>query len=253
MPTTSLRRRMLSGEYLLGCFLRTATHEIVELFALTGIDFICFDAEHSPLDRRGLDAALGMAKALDLPAIVRVTHAAPEAILSALDCGAAGILVPHIATVEMAEDVARWSRYGHGGRGSAPTNRAGSFGTRPMPEIVVEANENTAVLAMIEDPEAVDDLDRITAVEGLDGFFVGQGDLGTAYTAMGKGPDDLKAAVTKIDTAVKKAGKCLCATVPGIEGVPALRARGVSMVWVGSEHNLIINGGREIAALKDQG
>lgn len=253
MAGLSLRHRMLNGEYLLGCFVRTATHEIVELFALTGLDFICFDAEHSPLDRRGLDVALGMAKALDLPAIVRVTHAASEAILSPLDCGAAGVLVPHVASAKMAEDVARWSRYGHCGRGSAPTNRSGRFGTRAMPEVVAEANENVAVLAMLEDPEAVEDLDRITAVDGIDGFFVGQGDLGTAYTAMGKSADDLKAAVAAIDAAVKNAGKCLCATVPTLDRVADLRARGVSMVWVGSEHNFIINGGRAIAALKNEG
>ena len=123
MSTDNLRTRMVRGDILAGTFMKTPAYELVEILAMSGLDFICLDAEHAPFDRGRLDACMAVARALKFPILVRVPDGSQAEILKALDSGATGVVVPHVATPEKAADVARWSRFGHGGRGYAGSHR----------------------------------------------------------------------------------------------------------------------------------
>ncbi len=96
MRTAGFRQRMLSGEFLAGTFQKTPSYEVIEVLAMSGLDFVCLDAEHAPFDRGRMDACLAMARALDFPALVRVGAFTPQDVLQALDSGAVGIVVPHV-------------------------------------------------------------------------------------------------------------------------------------------------------------
>ncbi len=131
-----LRSRMAAGEMLAGTFLKTASIDIIEVMAKSGLDFVCLDAEHAPFDRARLDACLAVARALDFPVLVRVPSALPQDILQVLDAGAVGIVVPHVMDGDAAAAIAKASRFGPGGRGYAGSTRWAGYTTRSMPELL---------------------------------------------------------------------------------------------------------------------
>ena len=100
---SGFKEKMLSGEILAGTFLKTPNYILVEVLAQSKLDFICLDAEHSPFDRAALDQCLAISKALDFPVLVRVGEGSAKEILWALDCGAVGLVIPHVDTVEKAK------------------------------------------------------------------------------------------------------------------------------------------------------
>lgn len=177
MSDKILRERMLAGDILSGTFIKTPAYEVMEVMALSGLDFICLDAEHSPFDRRSMDASLAVAMAHKLPALVRVPSGSQENILMALDSGAVGIVVPHVDNREKAEEIARWARFGHYGRGFAGSTRWAGYATRGMSDLLEQSKRETVVIAQIEEPEAVDVIDEIASVDGIDGLFVGPADM----------------------------------------------------------------------------
>ena len=251
MERPSFRKRFRDGETLVGLFVKTPAHEVIELLALAEVDFICLDSEHSAFDRGRLDLCLAMARALGLPSLVRVSHAAPAPILQALDSGATGVLVPHVDSLDKAREVARWSRYGEGGRGYAGSTRMGAFTTIPMPEVIEINRTENLVIAQIEDPTGVDEVEAIAKVDGIDGLFVGASDLTVGYGAPNRDADVIQEAYRRIVAAGKAAGKPIAGFVGGAGAVAAVREKGVSMAFVGSEQNLILNGARAIVALKN--
>ena len=97
-----LKQRLAAGDALWGTFLKTPSPIVVEVLASAGLDLICVDAEHAPFDRAAIDLCLMAARAAALPAIVRTPTAAPEHVLNALDCGADGVLLPHIRSADEA-------------------------------------------------------------------------------------------------------------------------------------------------------
>ena len=177
---TAFRRRLRGREHLLGTFVKTPSPHATEMLGAVGFDFVVLDAEHAPLDRAILDLMLLAARATDLAALVRVAENSASAILSALDCGAAGVLVPHVDGAKRAREIVAACRYRGGRRGYSGTTRAGGYGTKGMAPFIAEQDEQVACVAMIEDLAALDRLEEIMAVPGLDAIFIGRGDLTAA-------------------------------------------------------------------------
>jgi 2-keto-3-deoxy-L-rhamnonate aldolase RhmA len=107
MRIENFKSRMANRDMMAGTFLKTPAYELVEVLATSELDFICIDMEHSPFDRARTDACLAVARALDFPVLVRVTHFAPQTVLQVLDMGAVGVVAPHIITAEQAKDLVR--------------------------------------------------------------------------------------------------------------------------------------------------
>ena len=105
------RKRLSAGERLAGTFIKTPTGHSVEIFGDAGYDFVVIDEEHAPFDRQAIDHAIMAARAGRIAALVRVASASHSNLLSVLDCGATGVLVPHVASVEKARDVVAGCRY----------------------------------------------------------------------------------------------------------------------------------------------
>src|SRR5699024_3132850 len=110
-------------------------------------------------------------------AAVRVPSLNVETIALALDCGADAILAPHISSPSDAETLVDLCRYRGGRRGFSGVTRAGNYGGSAMWNHVDKSDASIGVIAMIEDLEAIACIDEITAVAGLDGVFIGRGDL----------------------------------------------------------------------------
>lgn len=246
--TTNLRDRMLAGDILAGTFMKTPAFQLVEVLALSGMDFLCLDAEHAPFDRGDADACLGMARALGLPTLVRVPDGADSTILIALDAGATGVIVPHVYSVDKAESIARASRFGHGGRGYAGSHRWAGYATRSMADVMAQSKSETIVIGQIEEPEAVEAIDDIAAVDGLDGLFVGPADLAVGYGLTDPAAPQVRDAIGKVGAAAKKHGKCCITFAPNASWVPDLQALGVTMFFIGSEQGFMLSAARDMVA-----
>lgn len=247
MSEETLKERMRRGDILAGTFIKTPAPEIIEILAMSGLDFIALDAEHAPFDRGRMDACLGMARAVGIPCLVRIPDGTQAEILKVMDSGATGVVVPHVDTVEKAENIARWSRFGHGGRGFAGSTRWAGFATRSMSEILEQSQKETVVLAQIEEPEGVDAIDAIAAVEGIDALFVGPADLAVCYGKTDAADPAVLEAMSKVGEAARKAGKTCVTFAPNTAVVPDLKARGVSMFFVGSEQGFMLAGAKQVA------
>jgi 2-keto-3-deoxy-L-rhamnonate aldolase RhmA len=244
-PAGDFRRRLLAREPLLGTFVKTPSIHTTEILGGLGFDFVVVDAEHAPFDRVTTDQILLAAKAWDIPAMVRVPHSHAAAILGVLDDGAAGVLVPHVASGETARAVAAAARYRGGKRGFSNSPRAGRYGAAGFWEHVDAQDAAVVCMAMIEDPEALDRLDEILATPGLDAAFIGRGDLTIALGAAAPDAPEVRAAVDRIAEAARRADKPLCAHVGRIDPaeIAWLRERGVSAFIVASDQGLLRQAG----------
>ncbi|MDJ0630603.1 MAG: aldolase/citrate lyase family protein [Rhodobacter sp.] len=247
MRTGGFRQRMLAGEILAGTFLKTPAYEMVEVLALSGLDFVCLDAEHAPFDRGRLDACLALARALDFPALVRVGSGSAENILQALDSGAVGLVVPHVFSVERAEEIARAARFGHHGRGYAGSTRWAGYTARKMPDLLTQSRDETVVIAQIEEPEGVRSAADIAAVTGIDGLFVGPADLSVAYGKTDQGSEDLLTALRDVGTAAQAAGKAYMSFVPDVAKAKEWAAYGMTTFFLASEQSWVLAGARGAA------
>ena len=242
LKNTSLKQRLAAGETIVGTFVKTPSPIIVEVLGLTKLDCLCLDAEHAPFDRGALDSCILAARACSMEVLVRVPSSAPEHILNALDCGAAGVLIPHVRSAEQARACVRASHFGPGGRGYAGSTRAAAYTTTAMRGYKTESAQRTVVIAQIEDPEAVGDIEAIAAVEGLDAIFIGRVDLTVAYGAETLDDPRVVAAVEAVCAAGERAGKPVGMFVASPGEVPSWRARGATLFLLGSDHSFLLSG-----------
>ncbi|WP_137392249.1 HpcH/HpaI aldolase family protein [Rhodoligotrophos defluvii] len=233
------RQRFCGGDHLVGTFIKTPATHPVEIIGGVGFDFVIIDEEHAPWDRVTIDAALLAARASGTAGLVRVAEPTPSKILSVLDDGATGVLVPHVSSPAKAREVAAACRYRGGKRGFSNTTRAGRFGAVGMWDHVAAADRDVTLIAMIEDPEALDEIDAIVATEGLDGVFVGRGDLSVALQASGMDAPEIVGACEKIIAAAKGVNKPVAMMVANADEARRFRAMGVSAFIVSSDQGFM--------------
>lgn len=239
---TSLKSRIAAGDTLVGSFLKTASPTLVEVLGQTGLDCVCIDAEHAPFDRLAIDSCLLAGRAIGIPMLVRVQSAEPEQILNALDCGADGVLIPHVLSADGAAAAVKAAYFGPGGRGYAGSTRAAGYGLTPMPAHRAQSAERTVVIAQIEDVEALERIDAIARTPGLDALFIGRIDLTVALGADSADAPEVVAAVERVIHAAGAAQIRVGMFVPRDGDVPAWRAKGATLFLQGSEHAFMRTG-----------
>ncbi len=237
------RNRLINREPLIGTFMKFPGPHATEILGSVGYDFVMLDEEHAPWTRDQLGMGLLAARAFGTAGLVRISRPDAASVLSALDDGAIGVMVPHVSSADKAREVASWARYKGGARGSG-VGRAGDYGGRIVAGIDAyyeAADALTTVIAMIEDREAVERIDEITSVEGIDAFFLGRGDLGLSLSnATGPAPT-LDEAVMVVAESVLKSGKALSAVSPNLASDDAKQMKdlGVTALMVGSDQGFM--------------
>ncbi len=242
----SFKEKLAAGEMLVGSFVKTPAPIIVEVLSMTALDCLCLDAEHAPFDRGTLDSCIFAARAAGKDVLVRVPSAAPEHILNALDCGATGVLVPHVRSADEARAAVRASHYGAGGRGYAGSSRAAGYTSLSMAAHQAASAARNVVILQIEDPEAIDCIDDIAAVPGVDALFVGRADLTVAYGAQSQDDARVVAAVEKVCDAGGKHGRPVGMFLARVEDAPAWHARGACLFLLGSDHGFLLSGAADL-------
>lgn len=223
---------------MLGTLVKVPSVAVVEVLGQSGLDFIVLDAEHAPLDRGALDSLLLAAKVADIPAVVRIPEASSAWAQTALDCGATGILVPHVRSSADAVAAVQMARYS-AGRGYSNSPRAGQYGRVSMRELVPAADRQTVVMCQIEDEVAVDAAAEIAAVPGVDCLVVGPADLAVSIGADGPDHDTVWRLIDKVFSSARPAATAMGIFQPDARAVDACAAAGCSVFIVASDIGLL--------------
>lgn len=176
----ALRERLAEGRIVVGAVLTEfPSPDVAEFCARLGFEFIFIDAEHggvTPYLAREMVRATLVGGATP---VVRVPVNEPSVIQAYLDAGAHGIVAPHVNTAADAEALVRAVKYPpQGARGAASTTRAANFGLTQTPaEYVRAANRETLVMPLLEEARALDELNAILNVDGVDVYQIGYGDM----------------------------------------------------------------------------
>lgn len=242
------RARLTNGEALMGTFLKTPSSIMAEVLAQTELDVIAIDAEHHPFGRLELDACIAALRAADMPSLVRLSSDSPTDIRNALDCGATGIVVPHVTSAAQAADIAKAAHFGDGGRGYAGSTRAASYGDKAMPDHIADSRAQTAIVVQIEDLAALENVAEIAAVDGVDCLFVGRVDLAVGMQKS-VGDDDVVATVQDICATTQSADAAIGMFMSNHDELPDWRARGASLFLLSSDHALASQGANALAQL----
>ena len=245
-PHNNFRQKLLSGECLIGTFVKTPSMMVAEVLASTDLDVVCFDAEHSPFDRRDIDSCLMAFRAEQKPALVRVASSSADQILNALDCGATGVVIPHVDSPEKALACATAARYGRVGRGYAGSTRSAGYGAASVAENISLNQLETTVIVQIEDLAALDDIEEISAQEGIDCLFIGMMDLTVALGAQAATDRVVIEAAEKICIAAQANNRKLGIFVPSIDSIKFWRDRGVTLFLMSSDHSFIKQGAKKL-------
>jgi 2-keto-3-deoxy-L-rhamnonate aldolase RhmA len=242
----SLKNKLTTKQPIIGTFIKTPHFHNTEVLAHTSLDVLCLDAEHAPFDRADLDKCVLAAKSQQKSVIIRVPNTESSSILNALDIGADGVVLPHILNAEHAREVVKKCFYGPEGRGYAGSTRFAGYTTKKLPENLKSNANQTCVIAQIEDLEAVNNIDEICQVEGIDCIFIGRMDLTVALEQTNASHPDVMAAVEKVVDATNKYNKNCGMFVGDLTELPRWIAMGVSLFLLGSDHNFMLSGAAQL-------
>ena len=159
-------------------FVKFPTLETTEILASAGCDFIIIDMEHAPLSTDVVYGMITVAERSDMAALVRLRGHDTATANMFMDAGASGVLVPHCSPYRVAKQLIGDMVFPpKGRRGAGGGGRATRWGIDGPDEYRRGGDSGVARVPMIEDPEAVEDIDNILALDGVDAAFIGQGDL----------------------------------------------------------------------------
>ena len=181
--TGNFRQRLIAGETLIGTIVTLESPEIVEALCHIGFDWLFIETEHSPLLPHAVQQIIQMAA--DTPCVVRLSRSDEISIKRALDAGAAGIIVPQVNSAAHARLVVSYAKYAPMGTRGIGLSRASKYGLN-FDDYVANANENTAVIVQAEHIDAVENIDEICDVEGVDAVFIGPYDLSASLNKIGR-------------------------------------------------------------------
>lgn len=172
----SFKQKLNSG-YVIGPFMKTGDPAFVEVAGYAGFDFAILDTEHGPVGIENMQNSIRAALVSGIVPIIRVQDHQEIDIAKALDIGALGVQVPQITSAEEAEKVVKAARfYPHGNRGVCRFVRAARYSAMDRYEYFRSADDNLIIL-QLEGQEALNNIDEILEVEGVDILFIGPYDL----------------------------------------------------------------------------
>jgi 4-hydroxy-2-oxoheptanedioate aldolase len=213
-----LKKSLNDGKLALGLVNTLPVPVMVEMAGVAGYDFVILDPSRAGPGPESLEDLIRAAECAGLTPLVRVPLSSPDALPRALDAGAQGLLVSRVRTREEAEAVVRATRFHPHGARALSDGRLNGFGRVPPPDFMARANRQLLVGLCLEDREAVDAIDSIVTVEGLDWVMEEVPALSRSYGVPGKlDAPDVQGALRRVATACQRNGLWYCATprLPG--------------------------------------
>jgi 4-hydroxy-2-oxoheptanedioate aldolase len=180
MRENILKSALSDGKVVCGLAVMSRSPILVEMLGYTGFDFVFIDTEHVPIGSdMALENLIRAAEASNIVPIVRVKENKEHYIRNALEAGAQGVVIPHVATREDAEKAVKCARFPlRGIRGADPTVRSARYrcGDFNWEEFIRKSNEEAMVIPLLEDKEFLPNLEDILSVDGIDALSFGPTD-----------------------------------------------------------------------------
>lgn len=247
LPRNVFKQALQQNRRQVGLWVTFAHQPIAEVLADSGFDWLLFDMEHSPTDLHQVGQQLLAVRDRAVAPIVRVPILDMGWIKRVLDAGAPNIMVPNVRSAAEARDAVAFTRFAPEGlRGVAGSTRAGNY-TR-YKDYMARANDEIGVVVQIESREALDELDAICRVPGVDAVFIGPSDLAASLGHRGQSNHpEVQAAIAQAFRTANAAGKA--AGVLAADGkADHYFEAGATMVGVGTDLHLLIAGADAVAA-----
>ena len=248
LPRNAFKHALAGGRQQIGLWSSLSSHYTVEIIAGAGYDWILLDMEHSPNDLESLLAQLQAAAAYPTHPVVRVPWNDAVMVKRVLDVGAQSILVPYVSTAAEARHAVASTRYPPAGmRGVAGTTRATRFGR--VQGYAKKAHEEICVLVQVETKQALDNLEEICAVEGVDGVFIGPADLHASLGYPGETANPrILPLIEEAMRRIRKAGRAPGYLSPVEADAKKMLAAGSLFVAVGADVGILARGAESLRA-----
>jgi len=205
--TASLKQRLANNELTIGSWVTLGHPSIAEIMARAGFDWLVIDAEHSAIELSEVQLLIQAMDVADCPAIVRLTSNDANQIKRVMDAGANGVMVPLINSAADAEAAVRHTYYPPRGTRGVGLARAQAYGAGFKPYVDWLA-DHAVVVVMIEHRDAVENIDEILDVAGVDAFIIGPYDLSASMGMPGEiTHPDVQAAIAHVCQAGLAHGK----------------------------------------------
>jgi 4-hydroxy-2-oxoheptanedioate aldolase len=220
---------------------------LTEVAGNLGFDVIWFDMEHRAHGYEVIDRLSLACRLTGADLMVRIRKTGYTSAQRPLEFGANGIMLPHCRSVEEARQWASWTRFPpQGTRGFDNAGADGGYALSNAVEFLQERNKETFLMVQIEDREAIDCVEDIAAVEGVDLMFVGPGDLTISYgIPMQREHPLIQRALDRVANAAAKAGKWWGTVTETPEVAQLELDRGARMVTCADDHFLLAHGMRD--------
>ena len=248
-PVNTLKKTLKSGQVQRGIWLTSGTGILAELAGTAGFDWCLIDGEHGPNTVSEIFPQLQALAISGTPAVVRVANAEAWMIKQVLDLGCQTVVVPMVDDAQTADAMARAMRYPpQGNRGmGASLARATGFGA--VADYPHTANDQVCLLVQAESAQAVENIDAIAAIEGVDGVFVGPADLSADMGYPGQ-PDhpEVEAAIDHLIARTVAAGKIAGIITFDESRLNEYAEKGVTFLGVGGDMMILGSALRGLAA-----
>lgn len=207
-----VKEKLARGEKVVGTFFEIGSSSEMECLGYTGLDYVVIDTEHGPYDTETVNDLIRTAERVELSPFVRIAEVTHKEIQRAADSGARGLIVPCLRTMKEMESLVNYAKFAPlGQRGFFPA-RSGGYGqqewAKDIEGYMTGSNEGLLVLPQCETVECLENIEQITAMEGIDGIFIGPFDLSISMGMPGQFENAaFQDAVALILNACKAAGK----------------------------------------------
>lgn len=246
----SFRQALLDRQLTIGSWIQMAHPASAEILAQAGYDWLCVDCEHTEMQPAELASHARAMLPYGPVSLARVESCDTLVIRRALDMGVQGVVVPMVDTPEQASQAVAAAKYPPQGVRGYAYHRSNAWGA-DFDHYAKHANDEIAVVVMIESRQAVENIDAIMAVDGVDAAFIGPYDMSGSYGCPGQTDSDvIQAACMQVVDACDRAGKSagLHVVIPTERAIERAIADGFTMIAVGADIIYLRQASREAMA-----
>lgn len=251
----NLKERLKAGQSILGTMITVFDNpEIAKILKVCGFDFFIVDCEHGNFDYSDVAKISTVAREAGIPMMVRIPEARREVVLKFMELGARGLLLPNTETVAQAKALVTYSKYfPMGNRGvSLLRTHTGFEKIDSATEYMNRVNEENILMVQIESPTAVENINNLLDVEGIDAAFVGPNDLSQSMGIMGQTDNpQFIAAIDRVIDAAKRRGKFSGIHMMSVETLQPWIEKGMTLNFWSNDVIMLMNAAKAgLAKLK---
>jgi 2-dehydro-3-deoxyglucarate aldolase/4-hydroxy-2-oxoheptanedioate aldolase len=250
MRINQTRQRLVEGGIALGCSVsHLRSPEIPRMFSAAGLDWVFIDSEHGCFTIETIQDLVRSSLMLPITPIVRVADFQYDLVARALDMGAEGLILPRVESPEVLAKAVSWAKFPpEGVRGFGLTPPTVGYSAASFAEITAHLNRETLVIAQVETLPAIDRLDELAAVPGLDALLVGPADLSISLGVAGEWDSPkLGAAIDRVIDACSRHQRWPAIQVRNPALAKHWMSRGMKLIGCGNELTMLWNAVKGLA------